>query len=197
MIMMKTTIIFKKKFMSQLELHEEGLSYYKTQKMVQEGILKKASKSQYEVIDYKQSFNDYSYIKPYVKEGIVCLLSAASIYGLVTHQPIHLDLAVPNKSRYLNLPDWPKMQLYYFTKHRYEIGIVSILIEGVNVSIYDIEKTVCDLVSYRTKLGTDIAIEALKNYLNTNNSNINKLIAYAKELRCERIMTQYLEVILN
>ena len=60
--------------------------------------------------------------------------------------------------------------------------------------IYDVEKTVCDMIFYRNKLGFEPAIEVLKNYVKRSDRNINKLMEYAKKLRCAKLLREYLEV---
>jgi hypothetical protein len=60
--------------------------------------------------------------------------------------------------------------------------------------IYDVEKTVCDMIFYRNKLGFEPAIEVLKNYVKRPDRNINKLMEYAKKLRCAKLLREYLEV---
>ena len=60
--------------------------------------------------------------------------------------------------------------------------------------IYDVEKTVCDMIFYRNKLGFESAIEVLKNYVKRPDRNINKLMEYAKKLRCAKLLREYLEV---
>ena len=49
-----------------------------------------------------------------------------------------------------------------------------------NSFIYSVEKTLVDLFRYRKKIGDDIVLECLRNYLKENKNNVNKLIACAK-----------------
>ena len=62
-------------------------------------------------------------------------------------------------------------------------------------SIYDIEKTVVDLVFYREKMGVEETKEVLSNYLHRKDRNLNKLIRYAEMLKCKDIINKYLEVL--
>ena len=58
------------------------------------------------------------------------------------------------------------------------------------------EKTVADILFYRNKVGIEETKEVLVNYLARKERNLNKLHRYAKELRCEKILSTYLEVLL-
>ena len=69
--------------------------------------------------------------------------------------------------------------------------------DGANFfHIFDIEKTVVDIIYYRNKVGIEETAEVLKNYLKRGDRQIDKLYAYAKSLRCEKTLRTYLEVLL-
>ena len=62
--------------------------------------------------------------------------------------------------------------------------------------IYDKEKTLCDAVFYRNKIGIDIIKEALQNYARQPSVNIQKILDLAKDLRVEKTLQKYLEVLI-
>ena len=62
--------------------------------------------------------------------------------------------------------------------------------------IYDKEKTVCDVIYHRNKMGFEPAMEVLKRYVQQPDRDINRLIAYAKRLQVEATIKQYLEALL-
>lgn len=64
------------------------------------------------------------------------------------------------------------------------------------MKIYDIEKTVVDIVYYRNKLGIEETKEVLTNYLKRPDRDINKVCRYAGRLRYKEIIDTYLEVLL-
>jgi hypothetical protein len=75
------------------------------------------------------------------------------------------------------------------SENYYQLGITEIIIENQPVKIYDLEKSVCDAVRFRNKIGMDIAIEVVKNYVKRKNErNFDKLTKYARQLRIENII---------
>lgn len=74
-----------------------------------------------------------------------------------------------------------------------EFGIIKKSISGYDVLITDMERTVCDAVKYRNKIGLDVCGEVIDNYLKKENRNISLLHEYAQKLRVKNIMTTYLE----
>lgn len=174
------------------ELKEQGLSYYKINPLVEKGILRKLNKRYYENINYTGELTDFFYIPVYIPQGVICLMSAAVHYDLTDYMLDSVDVAIPRKSRVSTLSNWPNIDLYYYTDYRYKLGIE----ENNGIRIYDIEKTVVDIIYYRERMGIDTAKEVLVNYLRRRDRNLNKLIRFADKCKCGKIMRTYLEVLI-
>lgn len=185
-----------KKIYSTEELMKLGLTYYKINQLVQKGSLIRLNKSYYENNDFNEDDNDFFYVPAYAQEGVICLMSAAVYYNLTTFRPDAVDVAIPRKKKITTLPDWPILNLYYFEGLRFELGVDEIVIGENEFKIYDIEKTVVDIIYYRNKIGIDETKEILINYLQRENTNINQLVRYSKQLSCHDILNTYLEVLL-
>lgn len=127
-----------------------------------------------------------------VRHGVLCLYSAFAYYGLSTQVPASTCIAIEAK-RKVRLPEYPVIDLYYWKKENLEFGIVEKVISGNSVRITNIERTVCDAVKYRNKIGLDVCGEIIDNYLKRDNRNISLLHEYAKKLRVNNILTMYLE----
>jgi len=177
------------------ELKDKGLSYYKINQLVKQGILIKLNKKYYENTNFDGEESDFYYAYAYVPNGVICLLSAAVHYNLSTHRPDAIDIAIPRKARVSTLPEWPEFKIYYFTDERFSVGAEIIEVGKNKFRIYDIEKTVVDIVFYREKMGIEETKEVLSNYLHRKDRNLNKLIRYAEMLKCEDTINKYLEVL--
>ena len=87
------------------------------------------------------------------------------------------------------------MNVHHYTDDRYELGVQKIE-EGKNgYQIYDMEKTVVDIVFYREKVGIEETKEVLTTYLQRKDRNLNRLLKYAELMKCDKTMRQYLEVL--
>lgn len=127
-----------------------------------------------------------------VPHGVLCLYSAFAHYGLSTQVPSAICVAIEAK-RKLRLPDYPIIDLYYWKKENFEFGIIQKDVSGYVVRITDLERTVCDAVKYRNKIGLDVCGEVIDSYLKKENRNISLLNEYASKLRLRTILTKYLE----
>ncbi len=193
---MKTTVIpDDQMFISVDELKEQGLSHYKINQLVEQGDLVKLNKKFYENPNYQGDEDDFYYAYAFAPQGVVCLLSAASYYHLTTYRPDAVDVAIPRKAKISSFPDWPELHVSYYTDERFNTGIETVT-EGKNsFRIYDLEKTVVDIVFYREKVGIEETKEILTTYLNRPDRNLNRLIRYAEKMKCSDVMNKYLEVL--
>ena len=66
---------------------------------------------------------------------------------------------------------------------------------GVDVRIYNPEKSIADLFKYRNKLGLDTALEALRTWQKKRTSKPDTLLDYARICRVEKIVRPYLEAL--
>lgn len=178
------------------ELENLGLSYYKIKKMIEAGSLKKMNRNHYENLVFRGDYNDLVYSCAFVPRGVICLISAASYYELTTVRPQMIDIAIFRKDKAITLPEWPQIKLYYFNEERYKLGVKEINNGFDRFHIYDLEKTVVDIISFREKIGIEETKEILINYLASKNKNVNKLMRYAKILGQEAILRTYLEVLI-
>ena len=181
---------------SSQELRNMGFSYYRINQMVEQGMLTKLNKKYYENVGFDGEESDFYYVYAYVPDGVVCLLSAAVYYNLSTYRLEAIDVAIPRNGNVSTLPDWPELKVCYFTDDRYYTGIEIIEDGKKRFRIYDIEKTVVDIVYYREKIGIEETKEVLTSYLRRSDRNLNRLIRYAEMLKCGNIMKRYLEVLL-
>ena len=127
-----------------------------------------------------------------VPNGVLCLYSAFAHHELSTHVPAATCIAIDAK-RKVRLPEYPPIDLYYWKKENLDFGVVEKEISGYKVLITDMERTVCDAVKYRNKIGLDVCGEVIDSYLKNENRNITLLHEYAGRLRVKNTLTKYLE----
>lgn len=191
----KQTLPENQKIFSMQELKDKGFSQYKVSKLVEEGKLVKLNKSYFENTDYNGEESDFYYAEAYAPNGVICLLSAAVYYNLTTFIPDAVDVAIPRKAKVSTMPEWPQLNVHHYTDERHGLGIVEIREGNNEFKIYDIEKTVVDIVFYREKVGIEETKEILTTYLQRKDRNLNRLLKYAKLMKCDKVMRQYLEVL--
>lgn len=131
-----------------------------------------------------------------VPGGVVCLYSAWMHHQLSTQVPPAFCIAIENK-RKIKVPTSVPVNLYYWKLENLQFGIERRNISGYNVLITDIERSVCDAVKYRNKIGLDLCAEIIRSYLARNNRNLSRLMDYARRLRVANALNNYLEISLT
>ena len=182
-------------FYSISELLAAGLTYYKINRLVEEGQLTKLNNKMYENTAYTGEESDFAFATVYAPKGVICMLSAARHYGLTTFLPEGVDVAIERNMKISTLPDWPQINLWYFPERRYSTGTTTSSDGACEFSIYDIEKTVVDILYYRNKIGIEETKEVLKNYLRREDRDLVRLHRYAETLGCKKIFKTYMEVL--
>ncbi len=170
---------------------QEGTGYYAINKAIESGEVVRLKNGVY-ALDSALADNMID-VERIVPRGVLCLYSAWSYYGLSTQIPDAFYIAV-EKHRKVAVPPFPPITLCYWQKEYYEMGAVETYISGYRVRIYDLEKSVCDAIKFRNKIGKDVCAEILKTYLSRKDRNIAVLIAYSKKMRIAATLSKYLEI---
>lgn len=122
--------------------------------------------------------------------------SALYLHGISDRTPFEHTVTAPSN----NLPSAAikaECKVYYIKPELFELGkTVMKTPAGNEVPCYDLERTVCDCVRSRNKMGTETFFTALKMYATSPKKDLNKLNTYAKQMRVANILRQYLEVLL-
>lgn len=129
-----------------------------------------------------------------IPKAVIGFVSALAFHELTTQIPHAVHIALP---AYWNEPslDYPPLEIYRMTEPAYSAGIERHPIAGVEVPIYDAEKSVADLFKFRSRIGKEIALEALRFYLERPNRNLDILMDYAEICRVAKVIRPYVEAL--
>jgi predicted transcriptional regulator of viral defense system len=127
-----------------------------------------------------------------VPRAVICLISALYFHNLTTQIPHQVSFALPRDVKTPKLA-YPPIRVFHFSAESFSAGIEQQSIDGVPVKIYDREKTVADCFKFREKIGPEVALEALKDYLKQPRPNLQAILRYARINRVEKILRPYLE----
>lgn len=167
-------------YMRMNDLKKANIHPRKVAEALQNGIIEKIKPGLYKLIGYNwdinQSFTDVYQAN---SNAVICLTTASEFHKLTSFNPSVIDVAVPHNTSKFTIK-YPPVKVYYFISKYYNSGIEIINSSSGSFKVYNKEKTIADLFRYRKKIGEDIVIESIKNYLKEVNSrNINKLMEYA------------------
>ncbi|TVR60433.1 MAG: transcriptional regulator [Spirochaetaceae bacterium] len=178
---------------SSSEITVEGVDTKTLTRMVREGEIRRIARGLYTSVDYVPgSYHSLFEASKLVENGVVCLLSALSFHEIGTQNPPEVWLAIPRRARMPQVQEHP-IRTVRFSGEAYMSGIERRNVDGVEIAIYNIPKTVADCFKYRNKIGLDVAIESLKDVIRNKRSSIDDLIHFAEVCRVREIMRPYME----
>lgn len=129
-----------------------------------------------------------------VSGAVICLASALQLHGLSTWVSPEVWIAVGQHRRPPHL-DWPPLHVVYVRPALLTEGVEERVIDGVTVRVTSAARTVADCFKWRSTVGLDVALEALRTYLATHRSGRDELRRMASLCRVTRVMRPYLEVL--
>lgn len=179
------------------DLKSRGVHTDTIRRLLAQGVIEKIKPGLYRLADMPlisgQGMIDVCMSIP---KAVVCLHSALSYYELTTTVPSLIMIALRRDQKPAKIK-YPPIRVFYFSAPNYSAGIREIKTNTGIFRVYDVEKTVVDCFRYRNKLGEDIALEGLKNYLSGRNYNLNLLFKYAEIGRMSNIIRPYVESIIT
>jgi predicted transcriptional regulator of viral defense system len=142
------------------------------------------------------SFPDFIPVVKKIPKGIICLISALSFHKMTSVIPHFVYVAIPSDS-HKNAIFYPPIRYFWYNEKLLTTGVEMHTIDGCEVKIFDVEKTLIDCVKFRNKIGMDVLLEALKMYWQGRKTNLDKLFKYAKLFRVETILKPIMETIVH
>ncbi len=127
------------------------------------------------------------------KNSVLCLTSALFIHELTTQIPRKVCIALPKGTH--GPSENAGAQFIFLADNQYKCGIEERNTGGIKFKVYDPEKTVVDCFKFRNKIGSDLAVEALKEWKKKRHKHLKKLLEYARICRVEKIMAPYIEAL--
>lgn len=122
--------------------------------------------------------------------------AALYLWGLAEREPLPITVTLKAGYNATNLTT-EGIKVYKVKPELYELGKTETTSPGGHlVTVYDAERSICDLFRSRSQVEVQDLHSALQNYLREKRKNIPLLMRYAKALHVDRIMKPYLEALL-
>ena len=176
------------------DLDKYGIPRTYLQRLIFEGKLERSDRGVYVAVDAIED-EMFAMQKKYSKL-IYSHETALFMHDLSDRTPFEYSATVPSGYKVVsNVAD--RFKIYYVKKELHELGVISLKSSfGNQIRVYNIERTICDIIKSRSRVDIQILNEALKRYIKIKSSDYLLLMDYAKKLNIETVLKNYLEVIL-
>lgn len=173
---------------------QQGVSRAMLSKLCGDGHIQRIARGQYIFPDDMQ--DELLGISKRSRQVIFSHETALYLHGISDRTPFEHTVTVPSGSKPASFIR-ETCKLYYIKPPLFQLGKIMLLTPAGNcVPAYDLERTICDTVRSRNKIGTETFLAALKAYAASSKKNLNLLHSYAKEMGVEGVVRKYLEVLL-
>jgi len=182
---------------SAAKLIESGARWEDLYRLRDNGELIELSRGVYGVADAMQSAHlDLVAVCRRAPEGMICLNSAASYWDLSDEMPAAVHLAVA-RGKHRPRITYPSTRVHVFAATTFSLGREMEEIDsGESIAISSKERTVVDLMRLRSRVGRDLALGALRRYLQSGDAKPGELLALARRLRAGSVVAEAMEPLL-
>lgn len=161
------------------DLKVMGLSSRQIKKLLEEGEISKIKYGYYELADEVNP--EEVIIARLFPEAVIFLESALLHYHYTDRIPSAWQIAVDRDSEKSQYDiDYPLVKPYYQEAKFLSIGVSTFKVQGVEVRIFDRDRTMCDVMRYEKKLEKEVFTNAIMRYSKDPEKNIRRLFEYAE-----------------
>src|SRR5688572_9847050 len=152
-------------------------------RLCERGLLEKVDRGLYRLPDAPVTeLHSLAEVAKRVPHATICLLSALGVHELTTESPHAVWILIARHARTPRLTQ-PALEIVRASGPAWSFGVETRVIEGVDVRLTTPAKTVADCFRYRRRVGLEVALAALRDYLRTRRGTIDDLMA---ALRADR-----------
>lgn len=173
---------------------EAGISRAMLSKLCREGRLQRIARGQYMLCD--EMPDEMLSLSLRTENLVFSHETALFLHGISDRTPfVHSITAPSDKIPSPALRE--ECKVYYIKPELFDLGRTKMTTTfGNQVPCYDLERTICDIIRSRNRMGTETFLAALKQYAASSKKDLNRLNCYAKKMSLTNVVRQYLEVLL-
>ncbi len=177
------------------DLEALAIPFAELKRLVAAGTVEKVSPGLYRIAAAEPSeFETLAMVASAIPGAIVCLLSALTLHGIGTQAPHEVWLALDRKARKPSrLP--ARVRVFRFSGATLSYGIETRHLLGVPVRLTSAARTIVDCFRYRSKIGLDVALEALRDAIGSRKVTVDEIVRAADVLRARTVISPYLEAL--
>ena len=183
----------KQPALSARELSAAGIPARTVSRMASSGQVRRVGRGLYTGADGSPSVHQSAIeVTRQAPKAVVCLLSALEIHGIGVQSPFEVWIALPAGT---HAPKGTRFTLRVtrLSGAAFSEGIETVALDGAPVRVYSLAKTITDCFKLRSKVGLDVALEALREAWQQRKVTMDDLWRYAKVNRMTNVMRPYLE----
>ena len=161
--------------------------------MEKEKLIEKISRGIYAAKDYK--YDEYYIFQLKYPKTVFSYNTALYLYGMTERTPINMDVTTYREYNPHRFNEF--INVHKVNKEYLDLGVnYKNTPLGVKVRVYNLERTVCDLIKDKDSIDVEIRNKAIKNSIKSKEFNATLMFEYAKKMKIYNKVKNYMEAII-
>lgn len=161
-------------------------------RLAKEGKLFRVQKGIYIIED--GDFDEYYFFQYQYGKAIFSYETALFLLGLTDKIPWRIDVTVYNGYKFNEKQD--TLNINYVKKSIYNLGIIQKkTMFGNIVNVYSYERILCDFISNKEKMDTEVYVKLIRSYSKYKDKDIHSLYEIARKMGIEDKVREVMEVV--
>ena len=172
--------LFKNGYLTTKDVNDNNIPRFYLTKLIKENKIERVSRGVY--IKKNELVDEFVILQSKSKYAIYSNTTALYLHGLSNRIPIRYDITV--KSGYKgSLQKENNVNLFYTKRELLELGVIDYKLDSGNIiRVYDLDKTICDIIKNKKKLDSELFNKAIREYFYSKKKNTLRLYEYAKKM---------------
>ena len=172
--------LFKNSYLTTKDVNDNNIPRFYLTKLIKEGKIERVSRGVY--IKKNELVDEFVILQSKSKNAIYSNTTALYLYGFSNRIPIKYDITI-NSGYNGSLQKEDNVNLFYTKRELLELGVIDYKLNSGNIiRVYDLDKTICDIIKNKKKIDAEIFNKAIREYFYSKKKNTLKLYEYAKKM---------------
>jgi predicted transcriptional regulator of viral defense system len=177
------------------DLDKMGVPRAYLRRLRERGIFEQVDRGLYRLVDAPVTeLHSLVEVAKRLPKATICLLSALQVHELTTEAPHAVWVMIDRHAR-MPKQTYPKLEVVRASGPARDHGVERRTIEGTQLRMTTPAKTVADCFRYGRRVGLDVAISALRDYLRKHRGGMDALVEAARADRVYTLMRPYMEAL--
>lgn len=185
--------LFKNGYLTTKDVVNNNIPRTYLTKLVKEGKIERISRGVY--AKKNVLVDEFVVLQSKSKNAIYSNTTALYLYGFSNRIPIKYDITINNGYNGTLQKD-NNVNLFYTKKELLDLGVINYKLDSGNIiRVYDLDKTICDIIKNKKKIDAEIFNKAIREYFYSRKKNTLKLYEYAKKMNIYNKVRDTFEVL--
>lgn len=185
--------LFENGYLTTKDVNDNNIPRFYLTKLIKENKIERVSRGVYSKKNVL--VDEFVVLQSKSKNAIYSNTTALYLHGFSNRIPIKYDITI-NNGYNGSLQKENNVNLFYTKRELLELGVIDYKLDSGNIiRVYDLDKTICDIIKNKKKIDAELFNKAVREYFYSKKKNTLKLYEYAKKMNIYNKVRDTFEVL--